>query len=106
MDFTVADTYGAVSDLMRFETDVVSGVKRLVEHCKSLCPDPVWDEIAALDCRGDSASLKRWLHDLLEAEIPESNIVAFFFGIFDEAAPRHTSQKGGIPIPKFCVPSR
>jgi hypothetical protein len=87
MDFTVADTYGAVSDLMRFETDVVSGVKLLVEHCNGLCPNPVWDEIAALDLSGDFASLKRWLHDLLEAEIPEPGIVAFWFGIFEEVGP-------------------
>ena len=87
MDFTVADTYGAVADLMRCDTDVVSGVKRLVEHCNGLCPSPVWNEIAALDFSGDSAYLKRWLHNLLETETPESSIVAFWFGIFDETGP-------------------
>lgn len=87
MDFTVADTYGAVSDLMRCETDVTSGVRRLLEHCDSLCPSAVWSEIAELDFAADSAYLKRWLHELLETEPPGENIVAFWFGLFDETAP-------------------
>jgi hypothetical protein len=87
MDFTVADTYGAVSDLLRCKTDVASGVRRLLEHCNGLCPSAVWSEIADLDFAADSAYLKRWLHDLLEAEPPGDNIVAFWFGLFDETAP-------------------
>src|SRR5262245_3274227 len=40
-----------------------------------------------LHARADSAYLKRWLHDLLETEPPGENIVAFWFGLFDETAP-------------------
>lgn len=87
MDFTVADTYGAVSDLMRCETDVTSGVRRLLQHCHGLCPGAVWSEIEELDFAADSAYLKRWLHELLETEPPDEDIVAFWFGLFDETAP-------------------
>ena len=87
MDFTVANTYGAVVDLMRYETDVVSGVRRLLEHCNGLCPHSVWSEIGQLDFAGDSAYLKRWLNDLLETERPQDEIVAFWFGLFDESDP-------------------
>jgi hypothetical protein len=87
MDFTVENTYGAVSDLMRCETDVVSGVRRLLEHCNGLCPNSVWSEIAKLDFSSDSAYLKQWLNDLLATERTDDKIVAFWFGLFDETDP-------------------
>lgn len=87
MDFTVAETYGVVSDLMKFETDVVSGVRHLLDHCNRLRPSSAWSEIGGLDFTGDSANLKRWLQGLLETEKPEENIVAFWFGLFDETGP-------------------
>lgn len=63
------------------------GVKRLLDHCNGLCPSAVWSEIAGMDFAADSAYLRRWLHDLLETEPPGENIVAFWFGLFDETAP-------------------
>jgi hypothetical protein len=129
MDFTVADTYGAVSDLMRCDPDVVSGVKRLVEHCNGLCPSPVWDEIAALDLSGDSAYLKRWLHNhlsrassrfgseslmrpvpmaepLLGSTSQDPSPMNPVTRVPNGHAPPHTSHKDGTPIPKFSVPCR
>ncbi|MGO9010730.1 MAG: hypothetical protein ACLQPN_11565 [Bryobacteraceae bacterium] len=85
MDFSEADTYGVVSGLMRYDVDAVSGVKRLIEHCNGLLPGAVWSEIAALNFAKDSDDLKQWLHDLLETEMPEDSITAFWFGLFDEA---------------------
>jgi hypothetical protein len=87
MNFTVEDTYGAVSDLMKGMPDVVSGMKHLLEHCGRLCPSSAWTEIAALDLTGDSAHLKGWLGDLLRTENAGESIAAFWFGIFDESVP-------------------
>lgn len=85
MTFSEADTYGVVSSLMMTGTDVASGMRRLIEHCNRLCPDAVWDRVAALDFTGDSDHLTRWLQHLLEVETPDESVVAFWFGIFDQA---------------------
>ena len=85
MDFTVADTYDAVSNIVSSEANIASGMRQLIEHCQGLCPSSVWSEIASLDFAVDSDRLKQWLHSLLEAQKPEENIVAFWFGLFDEA---------------------
>jgi hypothetical protein len=85
MGFSEAETYGTVSNLVRRGVDVVSGVKHLLEHCDALSPSAVWREVAELDFAADADYLKRWLHELLETEPPEDGIVAFWFGMFDEA---------------------
>jgi hypothetical protein len=72
---------------MRYDLEVVPGVGRLLEHCSGLCPSAAWEQVAALDFAGDLDYLKRWLRDLLETETPEENIVAFWFGIFDDGGP-------------------
>jgi len=36
-------------------------LSRASDAVNGLCPNPLWDEIAALDLTGDSAYLKRWL---------------------------------------------
>jgi hypothetical protein len=85
MQFSEADTYGEVLNLVRSEINLVPGMRRLLEHCNSICPDTVWREIADLDFASDSDNLNQWLRALLKAEPPEENIVAFWFGVFDEA---------------------
>ncbi len=71
---------------MRCESDVASGMRRLLEHCDGLCPGAVWSEIAELDFAAD-AYLQRRLRELLETEPPDEDIVALWFGLFDETSP-------------------
>jgi hypothetical protein len=97
VDFTVAETYGAVADLMRDETDVSSGMKRLLAHCNSLHHSAVWSEIAKLDFAADSAHLRRWLSDVLGTEPPGESVAAFWFGLFDGTTP-----DGGV-VPQLYV---
>jgi hypothetical protein len=87
MDFTVEQTYGALSDVLTSAPGVGSGMRRLLEHCARVCPSDVWRRIAALDFRGDSARLRRWLEDVLGTDEPAETIVAFWFGLFDETLP-------------------
>lgn len=85
--FTVADTYDVVVDVVARHTDVATGVKKLIDHCGTLCPSTVWREISKLDFPQDSHDLELWLRTLLLEEKPDESIVAFWFGIFDEFTP-------------------
>ncbi len=72
-----------LSRVSHFETLV----KRLVEHCAHLSPDPAWPEIGKLDLEGDAENLKTWIEKILITEPPSANIAASWFGIFDLLGP-------------------
>lgn len=87
VDFSVADTYDVVAGVVKSEGSVTVGMKRLVEHCAHLSPDPAWPEIGKLDFEGDAENLKTWIEKILVTEPPSANIAAFWFGIFDSLGP-------------------
>jgi len=86
MGFTVEQTYGALSQVLKSAPDLVNGMRLLLDHCDQLRSNDVWGKIVELDLTGDAAYLKGWLQNVLAAERPPDSIVAFWFGLFDGAS--------------------
>ena len=54
----------------------------LIEYCAKHAPDPIWDQVAALDYASDWQQLKKWLASVLSSEPPPPTIKALWFGLF------------------------
>jgi hypothetical protein len=85
MDLTNEITFDAVASVVRSESDVIVGMRRLLDHCAKVQPSPVWEKISQLDFARGADSLREWLQSLLTAEPPPAEVVAFWFGIFDSS---------------------
>jgi hypothetical protein len=83
MNVTPREALAMVERVVRADTGVEEGMRRLAAYCQVKHPSPVWGEILALDIRSDIRALRSWLEEVMVEEPPDPRIEALWFGLYD-----------------------
>lgn len=78
-----AEDYEEVSKVIASATNVREGLSRLLDYCQTRWPHDVWQRIKELEIRDDIEKLDTWLNQVLTEEPPQSEIKAFWFGLYN-----------------------
>lgn len=76
------DGYSLIQNIFRGNDAFESSIRSLIEALRVNYPTIDWARTAACDFSADFLKMRCWLENVLRAEKPPSNVVTFWFGLY------------------------